>query len=152
MSNVIVTAQLPDKETIPVRLDTIQIKNNILNFTRLIFNKSQSGIDSIVNFCLFPFYNKDWQGKKIFNSASELKVELNEIFKKEEYKPVEYNTSTLYESALCENEFLKSKQYTCFKMTTYILNIGKENNSAILRTIFYVEKNFPFRILGVEED
>ena len=147
-----VTAQLPGKETIDYQVDTVQIKNNILAFTRLVFNKGQSGIESIVKFCAFPFYNKDWQAKRVYNSASELAVELHEMFKLENYKPVEYKTETLSTSNSCENEFLKGKQFICFKMNTYILNIGKDNYSSLLKTTFYIEKKSPFLILGVEAE
>ena len=146
-----VSGQVPGKKVISEQFDTVQIKRNILDFTRLVFRKSQSSIDSIVAFCSFPFYSKDWLEKRVYNSATELKDDLNEIFKEEKYKPVEYTTKTLFKSALCEGAPFKSNQYICFKMTTYITNVGERNYSALLRTTFYIENKLPFRIIGVEQ-
>lgn len=146
-----VSAQLPGKKIISEQFDTVQIKSNILDFTRLVFKKSQSGIDSIVEFCSFPFYSKDWLEKRVYNSAAELKGDLNEIFKEEKYKPVEYNTRSLFKSGSCENPSFKINQYICFKMTSYLTNLGEGNYSALLRTTFYIENKFPFRIIGVDQ-
>jgi len=139
------------KEPISDQPDTIHIEKTILNFTRLVFEKSYSGIDSIVKLCAFPFYNKDWDGKRVYNSATELRGYLNETFKRENNKPVEYNVKTLFKSDSCDNIFLKSKEHICFKMTSDILNLGEGNYTAILKTTFYIENKFPFRILGVEQ-
>ena len=146
-----VSGQVPDKNVVPEQFDTAQIKSNILEFTRLVFKKSQSGIDSIVAFCSFPFYSKDWLEKRVYNSAAELKGDLNEIFRQEKYEPVEFNTRTLVKSTSCENASFEINQYICFKMTTYIANVGEGNYSALLRTTFYIENKLPFRIIGVEQ-
>ena len=150
LSIFISSAQLPNKKETRSTLDTNLIKNNILEFTRLSFSKSSP--DSIIKFCGFPFYSKNWRSKKVYSSSAELKAELKRIFKKEKFKPVVYKTESIFKTDYCVNNHFKAKKIICFKMRIHMPYVGEGSAGSGLLGTFYIDTNFPYHILGMDEE
>lgn len=127
--------------------DTNQIKSKLMDFTRLSFKRTE--VDSMLAFLSFPLYSKAWRSTKTYRSAKQLQKEQKEILMRTRFRQLAYTVESLHQIKNRKNAFIKNKNYTCFQMTVHLPEVGEAPGGSYQKTIFYVEKKKPYKIIGI---
>ncbi|MFN8242712.1 MAG: hypothetical protein U0X40_01550 [Ferruginibacter sp.] len=128
------------------RIDTIRVKEIVSDFTRLAYTKADK--DSLIGLMGFPLYIHEGKAKRIFNSAADLRKELQKKYKNEKFSPVEYYIDSISGPAFCRLPELKTKTCICLTAHLVLPHTGQDPKGMILATTFYLERKPPYKVIG----
>lgn len=126
--------------------DTARLINIVSDFTRLAYTKADK--DSLIGLMGFPLYIHEGKAKRIFNSAADLRKELQKKYKNEKFSPVEYYIDSISGPAFCRLPELKTKTCICLTAHLVLPHTGQDPKGMILATTFYLERKPPYKVIG----